>query len=71
MQVKLPHGNKEKPLAELYFRTYLNGKKKDYFDQPRLYEQKEIDNIMTFLFEVYDEDPMLCYRLYNCLPKYI
>jgi hypothetical protein len=28
-------GDKEKPLSDLYFRTYLNGKKKDYLDKPR------------------------------------
>ena len=26
---------------------------------------------MTFLFEIYDEDPMLCYRLNNSLAKYL
>jgi hypothetical protein len=67
----MPLGDKEKPLAELYFRTYLNGKKKDYLNKPRIFEQKECDNIMIFLLELYDEDPMLTYRLYNCLPKYL
>ena len=37
-----------KKLEELHFQAYLTGKKKDYFENPKTFNQVDRDNIMTY-----------------------